>query len=109
LLDFGLHHGFDERFSDTAEQIAQAGLCQLGDVGERERQLDGSGTGEGEFAEILCRTAAANLVCFLQSDSPSLNWEIAQSVSPLWARVATFYELPDILTADFDLRTIAVR
>jgi hypothetical protein len=43
--------------------------------------------------------AAANLVCFLQGDSPSLIWQIAQSLSRLWARVATFYDPPDILEA----------
>jgi hypothetical protein len=59
--------------------------------------LDGSGTGQSELAELFGRTSPADLICFLQSDSPSLIWQIAQSLSRLWARVATFYDPPDIL------------
>ena len=57
----------------------------------------GVGLVQGKLAKPLGRTSPANLICSLQIDSPSLNWEIAQSLSRLWARVATFYDPPDIL------------
>jgi len=71
LLDFSLHHAFDEDLSHASQQIAEAGLGQFQHLRHRKRQLDWHWACQSELSEFFRRAAAADLVCFLQSDSPS--------------------------------------
>src|ERR1041385_5496469 len=67
LLDFTLHHGFNESLAHTPQQVSQTLLRQLGDSGGRDRELDRHFVCLCPLRKLLRSTALRYLIWFLHT------------------------------------------
>jgi hypothetical protein len=96
---FLLHHQVDQGQSRLAQQVTDSFLQKAHHLGHGKDHLDVGVLFAGELAELLYRSLLLNLVSSLHSDSLLFpGGKFPRLIMAEGLRVATFYELTDILS-----------